>query len=122
MPKKYRLQDVKQVWRITKKTDGRNLKVITLRSGMKIHARRKITVYISIPQYTYINKDVTDFNARPLLRLIFSKQGELVYELPTLEKIKEYSKLHLDSLWERIQARSKPARLSSRPFTEMLRQ
>ena len=51
------------------------------------------------PQYTYINKDVTDFNARPLLRDIF-KDGELVYELPTLEEIKEYSKLHLDSLWE----------------------
>lgn len=51
------------------------------------------------PQYTYINKDVTDFNARPLLRDIF-KEGELVYELPTLEEIKEYSKLHLDSLWE----------------------
>ncbi len=87
----------KQVWRITKKTDGKSEgDYITIGDE---DPRKEKSLYMFHPQYTYINKDVTDFNARPLLRDIF-KAGELVYELPTLEKIKEYSKLHLDSLWE----------------------
>ena len=51
------------------------------------------------PTYTYINKTVTDFTARPILQDIFV-DGELVYELPTLEEIKEYSLKHRNALWD----------------------
>ena len=75
----------KQVWRITKKTDGKSEgDYITIGDE---DPRKEKSLYMFHPQYTYINKDVTDFNARPLLRDIF-KAGELVYESPTLEKIK----------------------------------
>ncbi len=95
----------KQVWRITKKTDGKSEgDYITIGDE---DPRKEKSLYMFHPQYTYINKDVTDFNARPLLRDIF-KAGELVYELPTLEKIKEYSKLHLDSLWEEYKRNLNP--------------
>ena len=47
----------------------------------------------------YINKNVTDFEARPLLVDIFV-EGKLVYDLPSLAQIKAYAKTHLDSLWE----------------------
>ena len=41
------------------------------------------------PQYTYINKKVKDFTARPLLKDIFV-DGEQVYDLPSLNEIKQY--------------------------------
>lgn len=37
------------------------------------------------PQYTYINKVVTDYTARPLLHEIFH-EGKLVYQEPTLKR------------------------------------
>lgn len=40
-----------------------------------------------------------DFTARPILQDIFVK-GERVYELPTLDEIKAYTRDNLDSLWE----------------------
>src|SRR5690625_6051121 len=42
-------------------------------------------------QFTYINKTVVDFIARPLLKEIFV-DGKQVHELPDLEEIKEYAK------------------------------
>ncbi len=55
----------KQVWRITKKTDGKSEgDYITIGDE---DPRKEKSLYMFHPQYTYINKDVTDFNARPLL-------------------------------------------------------
>lgn len=51
------------------------------------------------PTYTYINKRLTNFTARPLLVPIFEK-GKLVYELPSLVAIKDYFHEKLDDLWD----------------------
>lgn len=51
------------------------------------------------PTYTYINKRLTNFTARPLLVPIFEK-GKLVYELPNLAAIKDYFHEKLDDLWD----------------------
>ena len=51
------------------------------------------------PVYTYINKTVRNFTARPILQDIFVA-GERVYELPTIEEVKQTAKDNLDSLWE----------------------
>ncbi|MDN6069630.1 MAG: nicotinate phosphoribosyltransferase [Lactococcus plantarum] len=51
------------------------------------------------PTYTYINKKLTNFTARPLLVPIFEK-GNLIYELPDLVAIKDYFNEKLDDLWE----------------------
>lgn len=87
----------KQVWRITKKTDGKS-------EGDYIalwdeDPRKEESLYMFHPHYTYINKNVTDFNARPILRDIFV-EGKLVYDLPSIEEIKAYAHDKLDSLWE----------------------
>ncbi|MGC3569644.1 nicotinate phosphoribosyltransferase, partial [Enterococcus faecalis] len=42
---------------------------------------------------------VRDFEARPVLQDIFG-EGKRVYELPTLDEIKQYAKENLDSLRE----------------------
>ena len=51
------------------------------------------------PTYTYINKTVRNFEAIPLLVDIF-KEGQLVYQLPTLSEIQEYARKNYDQLWD----------------------
>ncbi len=51
------------------------------------------------PVYTYISKTVKNFDAVPLLTDIF-KDGQLVYDFPSLEEIKEYAHKELDDLWD----------------------
>ncbi len=51
------------------------------------------------PTYTYINKSVLIFEAIPLLVDIF-KEGQLVYQLPTLSEIQEYARKNYDQLWD----------------------
>ncbi|WPC19698.1 nicotinate phosphoribosyltransferase [Pediococcus inopinatus] len=87
----------KQVWRISKNGDGKSEgDYITLWDEKP---QEQDSIYMFHPNYTYINKTVSDFNARPLLHEIF-KDGELVYKLPELKDIKAYSRDMLDSLWD----------------------
>lgn len=87
----------KQVWRITRNSDGKS-------EGDYIalwHERpdQLKELYMFHPVHTYINKTVRGFSARPLLHDIFVG-GELVYDLPKLEAIRDYAKQSLGSLWE----------------------
>ena len=50
------------------------------------------------PTYTYINKTVRDFDAVPLLVPIYDK-GQLIYDLPSIDEIKNYATKELDGLW-----------------------
>ena len=87
----------KQVWRISKNADGKSEgDYVTLRDE---DPQKQPSIYMFHPNYTYINKTVSDFNARPLLHEIF-KDGKLVYKLPELKDVKEYSRKMLDSLWD----------------------
>lgn len=87
----------KQVWRIKDKTSGKSEgDYITLWDEQP---QKQASLYMFHPQYTYINKTLTNFYARPLLQDIFV-DGKLVYDLPTLQDIKAYQKQHLASLWE----------------------
>lgn len=87
----------KQVWRITRKSDGKSEgDYITLWDEDPQHAEE---LYMFHPVHTFINKTVRDFNARPLLQDIFV-DGKLVYDLPDLEHIKNYANACLDSLWD----------------------
>lgn len=51
------------------------------------------------PTHTYISKFVTDFEARDLHHDIYV-DGQLVYDLPELKDIREYSKASLGLLWD----------------------
>lgn len=87
----------KQVWRITRKSDGKSEgDYVTLWNENPLAQE---SIYMFHPVHTYINKTVTDFEARPLLHDIFV-DGELVYDLPDLEHIKVYSDNCLDALWD----------------------
>lgn len=87
----------KQVWRITRNSDGKSEgDYVTLWDE---DPREEEAIFMFHPVHTFINKTVRDFTARPVLQDIFI-EGKKVYELPVLNEIKEYTKENLDSLWE----------------------
>ncbi|MCB5954086.1 nicotinate phosphoribosyltransferase [Enterococcus sp. CWB-B31] len=87
----------KQVWRITRKSDNKSEgDYVTL---WEEDPREEEEIFMFHPVHTFINKTVRNFDARPVLREIFV-EGKRVYELPSLEEIKQYCKENLDSLWE----------------------
>lgn len=53
------------------------------------------------PEATWKRKTAENFTARPLLEQIFDK-GELVYESPSIEQIKNYSTREKSALWPSI--------------------
>lgn len=86
----------KQVWRITNKDNHRSEgDYITL---IDENPCDKDELFMFHPVYTYINKTVHNFEARPLLQLVFN-QGKNVYHKPPLVDIKQYAKHNLDLLW-----------------------
>lgn len=86
----------KQVWRVTERKDGKSEgDYITLNDE---NPNDESELYMFHPQYTYINKTLTDFVAKPLLTDIFV-DGKLVYNQPELSEIKAHSEEVLSSLW-----------------------
>ncbi|MBD5430212.1 nicotinate phosphoribosyltransferase [Lactobacillus sp.] len=87
----------KQVWRISaneaKKNEGDWV------SHYDEDPRDFDALFMFHPQYTYINKVVTNFTARPLLQTIF-ESGKLIYNEPSLQEIKEFTASNLDGLWD----------------------
>lgn len=87
----------KQVWRITSKKDGKSEGDYIALDGER--PDKETDLYMFHPQYTYINKTVHGFNARPILQPIFDK-GTLVYKLPELQDIRAFAASKLDMLWD----------------------
>lgn len=87
----------KQVWRITRTSDGKSEgDYITFDNERPDLAEE---IYMFHPTYTYINKNVRNFTAKPLLTDIFI-DGQLIYQLPSLSEIKAFSKESLFELWD----------------------
>ena len=86
-----------QVWRITDcKDDKSEGDYVTL---VDEDPRKQDSLFMFDPNYTFLNKTVTDFKARPLLQDIFIN-GKQVYDEPSLEEIRSARQRHLDKLWD----------------------
>ena len=59
------------------------------------------------PEATWKRKVVYDYTAKELQVPIF-KNGELVYELPTLEQIRDYCMAQVDTLWDEVKRFDNP--------------
>jgi len=59
------------------------------------------------PEAVWKRKKLTDFTARELLAPVFLS-GELVYNLPSLEEIREYCDAELDTMWEAVKRFDNP--------------
>jgi nicotinate phosphoribosyltransferase len=87
----------KQVWRITSKEKGKSEgDFITFADTDVTHLD---SIYMFHPTYTYINKTIENFEARPLLVPIF-ENGKQVYELPSLAEIQDYANQEIEKLWD----------------------
>lgn len=87
----------KQVWRITSREKGKSEGDYITFAGSDVTQMEQI--YMFHPTYTYINKTIENFDARPLLVPIFDK-GQLVYDLPSLQQIQAYANQEFDKLWD----------------------
>ena len=87
----------KQVWRITSREKGKSEGDYITYDGVDVSQLTELKMFH--PTYTYINKTVQNFEAIPLLVDIF-KEGQLVYQLPTLSEIQEYARKNYDQLWD----------------------
>ena len=111
----------KQVWRITRNSDGKS-------EGDYIalwdeRPDQLDELFMFHPVYTYINKTVTDFTARPILQPIFNN-GKLVYELPKLQEIKAYKNEQIEALWDEykriLNPEQYPVDLSQKTYDQKL--
>ena len=59
------------------------------------------------PEHTWKRKTLTNFKAVKIRKKIFDK-GELCYELPKLQTIKERCKQQLDTLWDEVKRFENP--------------
>ena len=59
------------------------------------------------PDATWKRKTVYDFTAKELLVPIF-KNGELVYDLPSLQQIQSYCRSQIDTLWDEVKRFDNP--------------
>lgn len=113
----------KQVWRITNndKNDKSEGDYVTFWNE---DPREHSSLYMFHPQYTYINKTVENFQAKPLLHDIF-KDGKLVYDLPNVKEIRKYCADNLDSLWDEykriLNPQVYPVDLSSKLYSHKMK-
>ena len=59
------------------------------------------------PDHTWKRKTLDNFTAEELLVPIF-KDGNQVYELPTIEKIREHCKQEIDGIWDEVRRFNNP--------------
>ena len=97
---------IKQVWRITRNCDGKSEGDLV--TFVEERPDKLNELFMFHPVHTYINKTVYDFTARPLLVEIF-KEGELVYQIPNIQEVKEYANNNYNLLWDEYKRILNPA-------------
>ena len=86
----------KQVWRINDRLDGKSEgDYITLADE---DPRKLSQINMFNPRFPLQQKDVSDFTARPMLKDIW-RDGEFVYNEPSLEEIRDHRIASLAALW-----------------------
>lgn len=95
----------KQVWRITRKCDGKSEgDYITFADQ---DPQTMDSIYMFNPEVPYINKTVDSFEAQPLLHEIFH-EGKLVYNQPSLKVIRDFTATELEGLWSEYKRQLNP--------------
>jgi len=100
---KVTIPGVKEIYRLYDNESNKAMADVICLKGEKIEA--PFTLFD--PIHTWKRKTVTDFTAVPLRKQIFEK-GKLIYELPKLSDIAEYSKTAVNTLWDEVKRFEKP--------------
>lgn len=89
----------KQVWRLFDKENGKAIADVIALVGENIDESRPYEIFD--PDHIWKHKTVTNFVAKKLLVPIF-KNGKCIYNLPSLDDIRNYCKEQIDTLWDEV--------------------
>ncbi len=89
----------KQVWRLFDNESGKAMADVMTLFDEVIDSNEPYELFD--PEFTWKKKVMTDFTAVPLLTQIF-KNGECVYESPSIDEIREFCAKSLDNLWSEV--------------------
>ena len=87
----------KQVWRINDCADNKSEGDYITLADEDPREQRSLNMFN--PDFPLQQKDVDDFKARPMLKDIW-KDGQFVYDEPSLEETRQRRKQNLDALWD----------------------
>jgi len=96
-PEKITTPGLKTVYRIIEKSTNKAEGDYIAFLDEDVNSKEKIRMFD--PVHTYLQKDISDFYAIELLKPIFVN-GAQVYQLPTLEQIREYHNQQTNIFWE----------------------
>jgi nicotinate phosphoribosyltransferase len=89
----------KQVWRFFDRESGKAMADVMTLFDEKIDESKPYDLFD--PEFTWKRKTVTDYHAKPLLVPIF-KNGECVYQSPSLPEIRDYCAKSVETLWSEV--------------------
>lgn len=95
----------KKTWRLFDQETGKAIADVISLHDETIDESKPFELFD--PDHTWKRKEVENFIARPLCVNIFQK-GELVYNLPTAQEIKEYCNIQVESIWDEVQRFENP--------------
>ena len=95
----------KSIYRLFSKTTGMAIGDVITVQGERIDSKKPYVLFD--PEHTWKKHEVTDFEAKPLLKKIFTK-GKCVYKCPPLDEIKAYCAQQVDTLWDEVKRFENP--------------
>lgn len=95
----------KQIYRLYSKDSGQSFADIVSLHDEIIDDSNDITIFD--PEFTWKKKTVSNFKAKPLMVQIF-KNGELIYNNPSIEEIRSYCKDQMDTIWTEVKRFENP--------------
>ncbi len=87
----------KDVYRIYDKATGKAEADLLVLQGETIDESKPYLLFD--PNYTWKQKEITNFTAKPLLEKIF-EGGKCVYQKKSVQEIQQYCKEQVDTLWD----------------------
>ncbi|RVU55584.1 nicotinate phosphoribosyltransferase [Anaerosphaera multitolerans] len=95
----------KEIYRLYDNVSGKALADVITLHDEKIDDSQDYEIFH--PIYTWKRRNIYNFTAKPLLVQIYEK-GKLIYDMPTLEEIRQHAKEELDTLWEEVKRLDNP--------------
>ena len=89
----------KRVWRLFDMESGKAIADVLTLDSENISEEKTYSLFD--PDFTWKRKTVDNFVAREMLVPVF-KDGECVYDMPSLENIRAYCNEQVSSLWEEV--------------------
>lgn len=95
----------KELWRLFDNQTGKAIADVITVDGEIIDDSKPYVIFN--PEQTYKKKKVTDFTAKKMLVKI-AENGKIVYNLPDIEGIREYTKQQLSTIWDEVKRFENP--------------